>query len=159
MTGKVGKIKRDIGEGGEKMGFEEFKLIETCNFKLEERLMIDLREEQRSKRRELLRENKQDAYWKLLETQAKEENDLLKKISKAVTNHYNISASIYENWLETYLDQAENLERLNAFRAELRNKSQIQREALPESFDKAACLCYAKKFHAKITQPKADLLM
>ena len=37
------------------MGFEDFKRIETCMFKLEEKLLIDLRESQIEKRRDLLK--------------------------------------------------------------------------------------------------------
>ena len=48
------KLDRDIGEIGEKMGYDEFKKIETCMFKLEERLLIDLRESQMEKRRALI---------------------------------------------------------------------------------------------------------
>ena len=34
-----GKIRKDIGTYGENMGFEEFKAIEKCIVKLEERLV------------------------------------------------------------------------------------------------------------------------
>ena len=45
VSNKAGKIdKAKIGEQGEKMGFDEFKIIETCIFRLEERLLSDLKD-------------------------------------------------------------------------------------------------------------------
>ena len=55
MASKVGKVKKDIGESGENMGFDDFKIIETCIVKLEERLLADLQAEQKSERREVLK--------------------------------------------------------------------------------------------------------
>jgi len=37
------------------MGFDDFKIIEKCIVKFEERLLTDLRAEQRENRREVLR--------------------------------------------------------------------------------------------------------
>lgn len=37
------------------MGFDDFKIIETCIVKLEERLLADLQAEQKIKRREVLK--------------------------------------------------------------------------------------------------------
>lgn len=47
-------------------------------------------------------------YWKLLEKFLKEENLTLQKISKAVVSHYGVSASVYQDWIETYLQEADN---------------------------------------------------
>ena len=80
------------------MGFEDFKAIEKCIVKLEERLVGgQYRKQQRAKRRELLKQGdkQKDAYWKLLEEQFKEENNLLRKISKSVVAHFNVSADVY----------------------------------------------------------------
>lgn len=41
----AGNVNKKIGEGGKNMGFDDFKKIETCICKLEERLLLDLREE------------------------------------------------------------------------------------------------------------------
>ena len=46
IANKAGKIdKKKVGESGEGMGFDEFKVIETCIFKLEARLLDDLKSE------------------------------------------------------------------------------------------------------------------
>ena len=37
------------------MGFDEFKIIETCIFRLEERLLSDLKDESKRQRREVLK--------------------------------------------------------------------------------------------------------
>ena len=56
VSNKAGKIdKAKIGEQGEKMGFDEFKIIETCIFRLEERLLSDLKDESKRQRREVLK--------------------------------------------------------------------------------------------------------
>lgn len=55
VASKVGKVSKKIGEGGENMGFDDFKVIETCIVKLEERLLSDLKAEQKSQRRDLLK--------------------------------------------------------------------------------------------------------
>jgi len=56
IAGKVGKIdKKKIGESGENMGFDEFKIVETCIFRLEERLLRGLKDEQRQARRSVLK--------------------------------------------------------------------------------------------------------
>ena len=82
------------------MGFEEFKIIETCIFRLEERLLSNLKNESKAKRREMLKKEieKQDTidlesseYWKLLEEFLKEENLTLRKISKSVVSYYGVS--------------------------------------------------------------------
>ena len=54
---KVDDVKVKIGESGEKMGFDEFKVIETTMTKLEERLLPELRSQQRKARMELLKED------------------------------------------------------------------------------------------------------
>ena len=78
------------------MGFDEFKIIETCIVKLEERLLSELREDQRKKRRDLLKDaSKDEEYWQLLKLQCRQENDLLRKISKSVVAFYKISPSVY----------------------------------------------------------------
>ena len=55
VASKVGNVSKKIGEGGENMGFDDFKVIETCIVKLEERLLSDLKAEQKSQRRDLLK--------------------------------------------------------------------------------------------------------
>jgi hypothetical protein len=45
------------------------------------------------------------------------------------------------------------------FRQELRKLTLQERAALPEDFTREKCLKYAEKLHAKIAEPKADLLM
>ena len=117
------------------MGFDDFKVIETCIVKLEERLLRDLREDQLAKRRKLLKEEaKGDAYWQLLKAQTKDENDLLRRISKSVVAFYKVSASVYQGWIETYLEKAENHAKLMEFRQELRNLSLSQLEGPAKEF-------------------------
>ena len=55
VASKVGNVSKKIGEGGENMGFDDFKVIETCIVKLEERLLSDLKAEQKSQRRDMLK--------------------------------------------------------------------------------------------------------
>ena len=68
----------------------------------------------------MLKKDKQEEYWELLRAQAKEENDLLRKISKSVVAHYKISADVYQSWIETYLEEADNQDKLQKFRENLR---------------------------------------
>lgn len=91
--------------------------------------------------------------------QSRQENNLLKKISKSVVAFYKISPPVYQGWIETYLEQADNQTKLINFREELRKLILQERDALPEDFTKEKCLEYAKKLHAKIAVPKADLLI
>ena len=44
----------------------------------------------------------------MLKSHAKEENDLLRKISKSVVKHYGVSADVYQSWIEAYLEKLEN---------------------------------------------------
>ena len=97
------------------MGFDEFQAIETSICKLEERLLPELRDQQRTTRRKLLKEGTEQAlksYWDLLKSQTKEENDLLRKISKNVVAHYKVGADFYQGWMETYVEKAENRQKL-----------------------------------------------
>ena len=69
VAGSVGKVSAKIGKDGEDMGFDDFKIIERCIAKLEERLGPDLKDAQRKKRRKLLGKSddrSRDAYWTLL---------------------------------------------------------------------------------------------
>ena len=146
------------------MGFDDFKIIEKCIVKFEERLLTDLRAEQRENRREVLRTKStkaqtQTPYWKLLESQAKEENILLKKISKSVVAHYGVSASVYQGWIETYLEKAENQEKLMNFRQELRKTCMKAASGPVKEFTKEDCLKYSEKLQGKIEGPKAQLLI
>lgn len=158
-TQKAGQPKRDIGTEGEKMGFDEFKMIETCIVRLEERLLDELRDDQRTKRRGLLKGDKNDAYWVLLGAHCKAENMLLRKISKSVVAHYKIGPTVYQGWIETYLEKSENQAKLMKFRQELRTLTLKQRPALSDEITKEKVLEYGKKFYGKIAAPKADLLL
>ena len=40
---KSNEVKQRVGEDGKKMGFEDFKAIETTMVKLEERLLTEMR--------------------------------------------------------------------------------------------------------------------
>ena len=149
------------------MGFDEFKVIETCIFKLEERLLNDLKDEQKAQRRALLKQEMQGGsnegkYWSLLDEHAKEENMTLRKISKAVVSFYGVSASVYQDWIESYLEQAENQKRLMDFRDQLRKAAFKDKPELEDSnllSTREGCLEYAKKLHAKVERPKAELLV
>ena len=44
VAGQVGKVGAKIGKEGENMGFDDFKIIERCIAKLEERLVADLKD-------------------------------------------------------------------------------------------------------------------
>jgi len=45
ISKKSAEVKARVGEDGRKMGFEDFKLIETAMVKLEERVLPDLRDQ------------------------------------------------------------------------------------------------------------------
>lgn len=84
------------------MGFDEFKIIETTMTKLEERLLPELRSQQRKARLALLKEDQDEevdpqdnAYWKMLRSHAQEENLQLRKISKTTVAHYGVSPDVY----------------------------------------------------------------
>lgn len=120
---KVSEIKTKVGEDGRKMGFEEFKTIETTMVKLEDRLLPELRGQQRENRRALLKKKagktqdqltagidsqEGDEYWMMLKEHAKIENELLRKISRSVVAHYGVSADTYQGFIEIYLEKEEN---------------------------------------------------
>ena len=64
---KAADIRAKIGTDGEKMGFDEFKVIETTIVKLEEKMLPGMREGQRTARRALLKEDDASTeYWHLL---------------------------------------------------------------------------------------------
>ena len=148
-------------------GFDEFKVIETCIFKLEERLLDDLKGEQKTQRRAMLKQemhggSNEGKYWSVLDGHAKEENMTLRKISKAVVGHYGVSAAVYQGWIESYLEQAENQKKLMDFREQLRKAAFKDQPELAESnllSTREGCLEYAKKLHAKVERPKAELLV
>ena len=48
----------------------------------------------------------------MLREHMKEENDLLKKVSKSVVTAYKVDHAIYQQWIETYLEKAENQQKL-----------------------------------------------
>ena len=56
----------------------------------------------------------------MLREHMKEENDLLKKVSKSVVTAYKVDHAIYQQWIETYLEKAENQQKLQQFRDELK---------------------------------------
>ena len=69
VAGQVGKVSAKIGKDGEDMGFDDFKIIEKCIAKLEERLGPELTDAQRKKRRKLLGktdDRSRNEYWTLL---------------------------------------------------------------------------------------------
>ena len=66
-------------------------------------------------------ESENDEYWAMLKQHAKDDNDLLRKISKSVVAHYGISADVYQGWIEVYLEKLENQKKLATFRESLRN--------------------------------------
>ena len=89
----------------------------------------------------------------------KEENNLLRKVSKTVVSHYKVDHSIYQQWIETYLEKAENHKRLTEFREELK-KHTLQKRAEPKTeLTKEICFKYTKKMLDKIDGPKAELLI
>ena len=57
----------------------------------------------------------------------------LRKISKSVVSYYGVSAAIYQDWIETYLEEAENQQKLMEFRENLRKQAYTQRPKLEES--------------------------
>jgi len=44
----------------------------------------------------------------MLKEHAKEQNDLLRKISKSVVAHFGVSPDTYQGWIEIYLEKLEN---------------------------------------------------
>ena len=80
-TKKAKEVGARIGENGKDMGFDDFKAIETSIFKLEERLLNDMREDFRVARRAILcssntngegnNDDISSKYWTLLNSQAK----------------------------------------------------------------------------------------
>lgn len=134
VTKKSQDVKKRVGENGKDMGFDDFKAIETSIFKLEERLLTDQRVDQRAQRRALLCTGKDtdvsSKYWDLLQKQAKEENDLLRKISKSIVAHYGVSADVYQGWIEIYLEKQENQKKLMNFRDALRKQALMERPAV-----------------------------
>ena len=98
----------------------------------------------------------------MLKEQAKEENDILRKISKSVVSFYGVSASVYQDWIETYLEKADNQKKLMSFRNGLRELAIKERPEVAKTdllSTKQGCLEYAKKLFAKIEGPKSDLLV
>ena len=89
----------------------------------------------------------------------KEENDLLKKVSKSVVTAYKVDHAIYQQWIETYLEKAENQQKLQQFRDELKQATLQKRAAPKTSLTKQTCLEYTRKMLAKIDEPKANLLI
>ena len=126
------------------MGFEDFKLIETAMVKVEEKILPDIRDEQRAARRTILKKeiagrssnddttvdiDENNEYFVLLRQHAKEENDMLRKISKSVVAHFGIGPDVYQGWIETYLEKLENRKKLEKFRESLRNMQLKSRNA------------------------------
>ena len=83
----------------------------------------------------------------------------MRKISKSVVAHYKISPAVYQDWIETYLEQAENYKKLVEFRDELRLLANRERQDLNQEFTKEDCLNYARKLFEKIDEPKSMLLI
>jgi len=81
----------------------------------------------------------------------------LRKISKSVVAHYGVSPDVYQGWIETYLEKADNQRKLLAFREELRDEALKSRR--PVELSKEGCLSYAEKLHQALVMPKAMLLM
>lgn len=69
---------------------------------------------------------------------------LLRKISKSVVAHYKIGPTVYQGWIEVYMEKSENQAKLMEFRQELRTMTLKQRAALSSDFTKEKVLEYAK---------------
>ena len=105
-----------------------------------------------------MKDGKDDEYWTLLKAHVRDENMLLKKISKSVVSYFRISSEVYQTWIESFVDEDENITKLQEFKDTLRKDSYKALET-PRELSKEDCLAYAKSFQDKICLPQAELLI
>ena len=72
---------------------------------------------------------------------------------------YGVSPDIYQGWIESYLEKAENQTKLQEFREQLRKLALNLRDPMSKDFTRDDCLDYVKKLHTKMDVAKSDLLL